>query len=77
MSFVCAVADYLRDRPNEWVDGRDLARIGGAYAWRTRVSEARRFHGMVIENRVRLVRDPDTWHRWKLSEYRYVPGRLF
>lgn len=47
-----AVAEYFRARPGQWIDGLELMGIGGAYASRTRISEARRFYGMRIENKV-------------------------
>ena len=64
------VAVYLKSRPGEWVDGRVLAQVGGAYAWRSRVSDCRRSLGMTIENRQRKVGDVT------VSEYRYL-YRLF
>lgn len=35
------VKAFLVSKPGEYVDGLALAKIGGAYAWRTRTSEAR------------------------------------
>lgn len=61
------VAAYFRERPGRWIDGFELARIGGAYAWRTRVSECRTQLSMSIENRQRTV------NRRTVSEYRYLP----
>lgn len=75
MTRVEAVASLLQSRSPEWVDGRELAQVGGAYAWRTRVSDARKQLGLRIENRVRTVRDGE--RTWKVSEYRTVPTRLF
>ena len=60
------VASLFRAHPGEWIDGRDLARVGGYAAWRTRVSECRR-DGMVIENDV--IREPNL----TITRYRYVP----
>lgn len=51
------VADYLKSRPNTWIDGMTLAQIGGTYAWRSRVSDARRDLGLQIENRQRVVKE--------------------
>lgn len=62
-----AVAGYLMARRNQWVSGLDLAKIGGAYAWRTRVSNCRTELGMTIENRVRTLESGV-----KVSEYRLV-----
>ena len=70
MTYTDAVAQVFRDRPGEWIDGLTLASVGGAYAWRTRLSECRTQHGMVIENRQRRV------GRRVVSEYRYAPSRL-
>lgn len=64
------VAAHLRAHAGEWVDGLDLARIAGAYGWRTRLSEARVQLGMTIENRQRKN------GRRTISEYRYVPARV-
>ena len=64
-----AVAHYFKAHAGQWIDGLELARIGGAYAWRTRVSECHRQLGMDIENTVRSM--PNTAR--KVSLYRYVP----
>jgi hypothetical protein len=61
------VAAYLKDRPGEWVNGLEIAQVGGLYAWRTRLSDARIQLGMDIKNRVRME------GRRKVSEYRYLP----
>jgi hypothetical protein len=71
-TFTERVAAYLLTRAGEWVDGRELATVGGAYAWRSRVSDARRRYGLVVQNRVRRVRDGE--RRFTVSEYR-VPAR--
>jgi predicted transcriptional regulator len=67
-----AVAALFKSRPGEWIDGMELARYGGIYGWRTRVSEARRDLAMTIENDVRQV--PGS--KRKVSLYRYVPSTL-
>lgn len=56
MSLNYRLAAYFKSRPNVWVDGRDLATVAGAYAWRSRCSELRTQRGMTIENRCRTVR---------------------
>jgi hypothetical protein len=71
-TFTAAVARYFRQRPGQWVQATELERVGGRQAWRTRVSDARRAYGLVIENRCRMVVEADG-SRWKLSEYRWVP----
>jgi hypothetical protein len=68
------VANYLLLRPHEWVDGLVLQQLGGAYAWRTRVSDCRTQLGMTVENRVRR-RAATEGDEVRVSEYRYVPPR--
>jgi len=62
------LAAYFKARSGQWIDGRDLATVAGAYAWRSRVSDLRRapYH-LTIENRQR--RDG----RYIISEYRLCP----
>ena len=60
------VASYFRSHPGQWIDGLTLASVGGAYAWRSRLSDVRRL-GMPIENRQRKV------GRRTVSEYRWLP----
>ena len=68
------VATYLKQRPDVWVDGRELSHIGGYAAWRTRISDLRRApYGMQIENRVRTVETPQG--KRKISEYVYRPAQ--
>jgi hypothetical protein len=71
-TFVDAVAAYFTARPGVWLDGRALATVGGAYAWRSRISDCRRL-GMTIENRIRTVYGPDGRRLFRVSEYLYVP----
>ena len=75
-TFTARVADLFRAKPGEWIDARDLMAVGGTFAWRTRVSDARRQFGLAIENKTEHVRTPDG-RRYTRSLYRYVPGRLF
>jgi len=68
------VAAAFKGRVGQWIDGRYLATIGGAYAWRTRISDCRTQLRMTIDNRQRRE------GRGIISEYRYVApaqGRLF
>jgi hypothetical protein len=66
------LAAYLEARPGQWIDGRILARVAGAYAWRTRVSELRRApYLLTVENRQRTIRTVDGG-RYVASEYRLV-----
>ncbi len=66
VTFRDAVADHLKARPGQWVDGLTLATLGGAYAWRSRVSDCRTQLGLVIENRQRKMGERT------ISEYRLV-----
>ena len=45
------VAALFRANPGEWLHWTRFAQIGGAMAWRTRISDCRRHLGMTIENR--------------------------
>ena len=72
MSINDKLAAYFAARPGQWVDGRELARLAGHYAWRSRVSDVRRKHGLTIENQQRRVRRADG-QTWVISEYRYQP----
>jgi hypothetical protein len=69
LSFRDRVAHFFKGHPGEWVSAYQLAKIGGLYAWRTRVSDCRTELQMVIENRVRR-----SVHGEAISEYRYVPA---
>lgn len=61
------LAGFLKARPNQWIDGRELATVAGAYGWRTRVSDLRRSpYGLTVENRQRRQ------GRHTISEYRLV-----
>jgi len=64
------VRDTFLARPGEWIDGLELERIGGRYAWRSRISDVRRYYGLTIENRVQTVRGEDGTV-YRRSEYRY------
>lgn len=66
------LAAYFTARPGQWIDGLELAKVAGSYAWRSRCSDLRKPpYGMVIENRVRHCKANDGF-KWKVSEYRYV-----
>lgn len=67
------VAGWFKGRPGEWIDARDLERIGGRMAWRTRTSECRTQLGMTIDNRVRRVQ-LSNGEIVRVSEYRYRPA---
>ena len=79
LTLTATLAAFFAAHPGEWIDGRRLATIAGAYAWRTRLSQCRRapWH-MTIENRIRRIHlywDPE-WNgrRIQVSEYRYLPA---
>jgi hypothetical protein len=59
------VIAYLSERAGHWIDGLALASVGGAYAWRSRVSDARK-QGYRIDNRQRKEGSRT------VSEYRLV-----
>lgn len=76
-SFTMRLLEYLVARPNDWVDGLQLSGIAGAYAWRTRVSEARKIleaEGKgTIKNRCQTVHREDG-SRFTRSQYCFVPA---
>lgn len=79
-TLAAALAAYLRARPGRWIDGRELAKVAGAYAWRTRLSETRRPpYNLEIENRQRRVRMQTAAgghvRMFVLSEYRLIRDR--
>ncbi len=68
------LAAYMRARAGQWLDGRELAKVGGAYAYRTRLSNLRKQpFNLVIENRQRRVEAEGGWGKFVISEYRLVP----
>ena len=72
------VATVFKARPNEWIDGVDLEKAGGKYAWRSRVSDCRTDLGMDIQNKQVMMKPPhhSPWlfKPYKVSLYRYVPA---
>lgn len=73
MSKLDDTAKFFTENPWVWIDGRRLAQIGGAYAWRSRVADCRTKRGMVIENRLRNARAANG-NAFVVSEYKYVPN---
>ena len=63
-TFTGRVAHLFLAHPNEWLDGLKIAQVGGAYAWRSRVSDARQEYGLNITNRQRRI------GKRVISEYR-------
>ena len=64
-----AVAATFKAHPGEWLSVYVLMQVGGAMAWRTRISECRRDLGMPIENKIE--RDANGV---AVSYYRYTPA---
>jgi hypothetical protein len=67
------VAAYFKAKPGQWIEWHELAAIGGAMAWRTRVSDCRQpFEKggleMDIVNKVHKLPDGT-----KVSAYMYRP----
>ena len=77
MSLTAKLAAHFKANVGRWIDGRELATVAGAYAWRTRVSELRKAPWlMTIENREmrgRRLTASNEWRNVVTSEYRYVP----
>lgn len=71
LSLTDRIVAYFLAHQNVWIDGAELALIGGRYAWRTRVSDARQ-RGYAIENRKRTVQTA-SGSTVTVSEYRYRP----
>lgn len=70
-SLAARLAAFFTTQPNTWIDGRRLAAIAGAYAWRTRVSDLRRPpFSMVIENRQKHVKTNTGMAT--ISQYRFA-----
>ena len=72
VSLTAKLAAYFKARPNVWIDGMELARVAGSYAWRSRISDVRREFGMVIENKQR--RWNDGFQTYVHSFYRFSPS---
>jgi hypothetical protein len=63
-TFTGRVAHLFMAHPGEWLDGLRIATVGGAYAWRSRVADARKEYGLNIVNRQRRI------GKRVISEYR-------
>ncbi len=70
-SFTDRVEALFRSRPDTWIDAIDVQRVGGQFAWRSRVSNCRTRRGMVIENKQMKQRDSQG-RIWTTSLYRWV-----
>lgn len=56
MTLCARLAAHFSARPGQWIDGRELGQIAGAYAWRSRVSDLRHPpFNLTIENRQRKL----------------------
>ena len=69
---MCArLARYLIAHRGEWVDGRELSKVGGYAAYRTRLSDLRKAPWfMDIANRYRHVKEDG--RKFVISEYKLV-----
>lgn len=65
--FVDRIASYLKRHRYRWVRAEALMKVGGVCAWRSRVSEARRFYRLPIENRVIRRKGKPTISEYKLG----------
>lgn len=71
-NFTERVIALLESKRGQWVDGQDIAEVGGCYAWRSRLSDARKPpYNRVIENRQRHLVSM-TGKKFTVSEYRLV-----
>lgn len=61
----------FKAHPNEWINGRTLAEVGGYAGWRNRLTDLRLIYGMTIKNRKRYVNVASG--KITVSEYRYLP----
>jgi hypothetical protein len=69
------LAAFFVAHPGVWFDGAGvIAEIGGRYAWRSRLAEARIRFGLDIRNRQRTVKRPDG-SRIVVSEYALLDDR--
>lgn len=62
------VASVFRAQPHTWISAYALMQVGGALAFRTRVSECRTQLGMNVENKVERDRNGVAQ-----SYYRFLP----
>lgn len=69
MSLTDKLARFFAKREGQWIDGRELATVAGAYGWRSRCSDLRQ-RGLQIDNRQRRVRTANG--TVVISEYRFV-----
>lgn len=67
-----ATEQFFRNNPWIWIDGRRLEKVGGVYAWRSRVSDCRTKRGLHIVNRQRpeVGANGETY---TVSEYQFNP----
>lgn len=67
MSLTEKVRALFLANPGRWIDGREIAQVGGYAGWRTRISDCRKDFAMQIENE--YERRPNL----TISRYRYTP----
>jgi hypothetical protein len=73
-SYTARLKAHLVANPNKWIPAIQLAEIGGQLAWRTRLSDLRRKHGLDIQNRLRRTVTDDGAVA-VVSEFLFTPGR--
>jgi hypothetical protein len=61
---------FFRSMPNIWIDGMQLSKVAGSYAWRSRCADLRR-RGMQIDNRQRRMVNAQG-KKYTVSEYRFT-----
>jgi hypothetical protein len=69
MSLTGRVYALLDAHRGQWVDGREIAQVGGYAGWSARVRDLRKL-GYIVEQRdYRVERD---WRKFTVTEYRLV-----
>lgn len=68
-----AVARLMLDSRGRWVSAYELQRVGGEWAWRTRLSEARRRYQFKTQHRMQPLSSHAGTGRARVSQYRVVP----
>ena len=67
LTYTDRLQSYFESHPQQWIDGLTLSEHGGAYGWRSRVSDVRK-RGLTIINHQRSLSSGRI-----ISEYKYVP----
>lgn len=66
------VAAYFKARPGVWVGIPTLAERFGYGGWRTRLSQAKKLHGLILEKRQSAIKTLEG-RTIRIVERRYVP----